>query len=137
MDQLIDRLRSREGFRLTAQRRAVADALSGEHVHLSAEEVHERAQRMLPEISLATVYNTLHELVALGEIEEHGFDGRTRRYDPNVGEAHHHLICDVCGTIRDVPPRRPAPSPADADGFEVRSTEVIYRGRCARCRAAA
>ena len=137
MEQLIDRLRSREGFRLTAQRRAVAEALSGDHVHLSAEEVHQRARRVLPEISLATVYNTLHELVALGEVDEHGFDGRTRRYDPNVGEAHHHLICDVCGTIRDVPPRGAVPGPAHADGFEVRSTEVTYRGRCASCRSAA
>lgn len=131
--QLTERLRARPGFRMTAQRRVVAEALSGEHVHLTAEEVHERARASLPEISLATVYNTLHELVALGEIHEHGFDGRTRRYDPNVGEAHHHLICDECGEIRDVEPVGAPPLPAD-DGFEIRSTDVIHRGRCARCR---
>ena len=130
---LIERLRARPGFRMTAQRRVVAEALSGEHVHLTAEQVHERARAVLPEISLATVYNTLNELVALGEVHEHGFDGRTRRYDPNVGEAHHHLICDSCGTIRDVAASGAAPAPAAAEGFEIRATEVVHRGRCARC----
>jgi Fe2+ or Zn2+ uptake regulation protein len=136
MDQLIDRLRARAGFRMTAQRRAVAEALSGSHVHLSAEEVHERARRALPEISLATVYNTLHELVALGEVDEHGFDGRTRRYDPNVGQVHHHLVCEGCGAIRDVEPGAEVPHPPDLGGFEVLSTEVTHRGRCADCRTA-
>ena len=134
MEQLIERLRSRPGFRMTAQRRVVAEALSGEHVHLTADEVHERARAVLPEISLATVYNTLNELVALGEVQEHGFDGRTRRYDPNIGEAHHHLICEGCGEIRDVPAGGAAPLPALDEGFEVRATEVVHRGRCARCR---
>lgn len=133
---LVERLRARPGFRMTAQRRVVAEALSGEHVHLTADEVHERARAVLPEISLATVYNTLNELVALGEVHEHGFDGRTRRYDPNIGEAHHHLICDDCGTIRDVAASGAAPAPTAADGFQVRSTEVVHRGRCARCIAA-
>ena len=42
----------------------------GEHVHLSAEQVHGRSPTVLPEVSLATVYNTLNELVAMGEISE-------------------------------------------------------------------
>ncbi len=41
---LLERLR-RRGWRLTAQRRVVAEALAGEHVHLTAEEVYERAAR--------------------------------------------------------------------------------------------
>ena len=121
---------------MSAQRRAVAEALSGSHVHLSAEEVHHRARATVPEISLATVYNTLHELVALGEIDEHGFDGRTRRYDPNVAAAHHHLVCEVCGAIRDVAPAGEVPPLDDGHGFEVTSAEVTYRGRCSACREA-
>ena len=48
----------------------MAEVLAGEHVHLRADAVYTRAQRLLPEISLATVYNTLNELVDMGEVLE-------------------------------------------------------------------
>ena len=54
------------------------------------------------------VYNALNELREMGEILEIGLDGRVRRYDPNVSEAHHHLVCERCGAIRDVWPRSQA-----------------------------
>lgn len=43
MTPLIDRLRQR-GWRMTAQRRVIAEAMTGEHVHLAADEVLERAR---------------------------------------------------------------------------------------------
>ena len=69
ISELVQRLRDR-AWRLTVQRRVVAEVLAGEHVHLTAEAVYSRAQRLLPEISLATVYNTLNELVDMGEVLE-------------------------------------------------------------------
>ena len=58
----------------------------------------------LPEIARATVYNTLGELVSLGEVIEVSTDGRAKRYDPNAHHPHQHLVCSQCGTIRDVHP---------------------------------
>jgi hypothetical protein len=55
---LLERLRRRR-LRLTAQRRVIAEALEGAHVHLTADEVFERAVARLPEISRATVYSEL------------------------------------------------------------------------------
>ena len=52
------------------QRRVIAEAMGGDHVHLTAERVLERARRRLPEVSLATVYNTLNELVSMGEVQQ-------------------------------------------------------------------
>ena len=66
---LFDRFRDL-GWRLSPQRRVVAEVLVGDHVHLTAEQVHERARERLPEISRATVYNTLNEIVAMGEVAE-------------------------------------------------------------------
>lgn len=103
MSDLLTRLRE-QGWRLTAQRRVVAEVLDGEHVHLTADEVHARAVDLLPEISRATVYNTLGELVSLGEVLEVSTDGRAKRYDPNAHHSHQHLVCSSCGTIRDVHP---------------------------------
>lgn len=103
MSDLLERLRGR-GWRLTAQRRVVAEVLDGDHVHYTADEVHALAADRLPEISRATVYNTLGELVSLGEVIEVSTDGRAKRYDPNAHRAHQHLVCARCGTIRDVHP---------------------------------
>ncbi|MFD8591634.1 Fur family transcriptional regulator [Streptomyces sp. NPDC059637] len=138
MSDLLERLRER-GWRLTAQRRVVAEVLNGDHVHLTADEVHARAADRLPEISRATVYNTLGELVSLGEIIEVSTDGRAKRYDPNAHRPHHHLVCSRCGTIRDV---RPGGNPLDdlpageRFGFTVSDVEVTYRGVCPKCAAA-
>ena len=135
MSDLLERLRQR-GWRLTPQRRVVAEVLHGSHVHLTADEVLTRAQQRLPEVSRATVYNTLGDLVALGEVHEMSFDGRTKRYDPNVEGPHHHLVCDGCGTAWDVlhdvlAPDLPA---AERHGVEVRDATVTYRGLCETCR---
>jgi Fur family ferric uptake transcriptional regulator len=108
---LIERLRRRTAWRLTAQRRVVAEAFDGEHVHLTAEEVLARARRRMPEISLAPVYNTLNELVALGEIKPVRTGRGRPRYDPNTAQRHDHLVCLACGAIHDVYPRRRAALP--------------------------
>ena len=50
------------GFRLTRQRREVYDALLETRDHPSAVQVFSRVQKRMPTISLATVYNCLHEL---------------------------------------------------------------------------
>ncbi|MEV0123671.1 Fur family transcriptional regulator [Streptomyces sp. NPDC050703] len=135
MSDLLERLRSR-GWRMTAQRRAVAEVLDGEHVHLTADEVLARAAARLPEISRATVYNTLGELVALGEVNEVATAGRAMRYDPNAHRPHQHLACTGCGTIRDVHPTGdPLAALPDTErfGYRVSGAEITYWGLCPDC----
>lgn len=135
MSDLLERLRGR-GWRVTSQRRVVAEVLDGDHVHLTADEVLARAVERLPEISRATVYNTLGELVSLGEVVEVSTDGRAKRYDPNAHRPHQHLVCSGCGTIRDVHPTGDplADLPAEERfGFTVAEAEVTYRGLCPSC----
>jgi Fur family ferric uptake transcriptional regulator len=132
---LLERLRQRTDLRLTTQRRVIAETLSGEHVHLTADEVLQRARRALPELSVATVYNTLNELVALGELRvvETG-QGRVR-YDPNADRPHDHLICIECGQIHDVHGQGEVRLPrAQQFGHRIVGRETIFRGYCARCR---
>jgi Fur family ferric uptake transcriptional regulator len=138
MSDLLQRLRDR-GWRLTAQRRVVAEVLDGEHVHYTADEVHARAAERLPEISRATVYNTLGELVSIGEVIEVSTDGRAKRYDPNAHHSHQHLVCSRCGVIRDV---RPSGDPlallpeGERYGFALSEATVTYRGLCPSCASA-
>jgi Fe2+ or Zn2+ uptake regulation protein len=107
----------------------------GDHVHLTAEQVHDLARERLPEISRATVYNTLNELVAMGELLVVDVVDGPKRYDPNVAVSHDHLVCDRCHAIRDVPREAPPPPLPEeaAGGFLVTGTEVTYRGLCPRC----
>jgi Fur family ferric uptake transcriptional regulator len=139
ISELVQRLRDR-GWRLTAQRRVVSEVLAGEHIHLTADEVYTRAQRLLPEISLATVYNTLNELVDMGEVLEISTADAPKRYDPNTTVSHHHLYCVGCGTLRDVNPRgtdRLSLPTTEQHGFEMLDVDIVFRGRCPDCRMAA
>lgn len=121
---------------MTSQRRVVAEVLAGDHVHLTADEVHARAVARLPEIARATVYNTLGELVALGEVVELSTDGRAKRYDPNAHRPHQHLVCSDCGIIRDVHPTGDPLAvlpPGERFGFSVSKADVTYWGLCPAC----
>lgn len=136
MEPLVTRLRDR-GWRLTAQRRIIAEVMTGEHVHLAADEVFERSRAILPEVSLATVYNTLGELVAMGELLEVAHADGRKRYDPNVTDRHHHLVCVDCGRMLDVHVDDPRLPGDEHHGFELLGVEVTFRARCPDCVATA
>jgi len=132
---LLERLRARR-WRLTPQRRVIAEVLRGDHVHLTAEEVLARARKRLPEVSLATVYNTLNELVSMGEVQQVDAGGRPTRYDPNTEDGHHHLVCLKCGDLRDVHPRGldalELPR-SQRFGYRIVNREVLFQGYCSDC----
>jgi Fur family ferric uptake transcriptional regulator len=119
-----------------ASRRVVAEVLAGEQVHLSAEAVYAAAHAVLPEISMATRYNTLNELVDMGEVLEISVGGGPKRYDPNTAIAHQHLVCTRCGTMRELPPKGEANLTLPADqrhGFQVVGVDIMFRGLCPAC----
>ncbi|HVB00335.1 MAG TPA: Fur family transcriptional regulator [Acidimicrobiales bacterium] len=134
MNELVERLRAR-GWRMTPQRQAIALVLEGENVHLSAEAVVTRAREAFPEISMATVYNTLNELVAMGEILEVSTGSGTKRFDSNTSRAHHHLVCTSCGELHDVHADFDGPTlkAREQHGFFVTGFNVVFNGLCPSC----
>jgi len=134
VDDLTERFRAR-GLRVTPQRQAIFRLLHGDATHPTVEALHERACAVMPTISLKTVYQTVHDLEAMGEVELIHLGTGSVRVDPNVESAHHHLICTVCGRVRDVlvdvrDLRLPA---RDQRGFTVSDVEVHFRGVCEDC----
>ena len=124
------------GRKVTAQRQCIFRVLQGDVTHPTAESVYEAARREVPTISLKTVYQTLHELAALGEVTALDLGTGTTRFDPNVEDVHHHLVCNRCGKVRDLHAdfgHLSVPA-GDEDGFEVGAAEVVFRGTCAECR---
>ena len=130
--ELTDRFRS-EGLKVTPQRQAVFQVLYDNHVHPTAEAVHAEILRELPMVSLRTVYQTLNDLTAMGELGHIHVGTGSTRFDPNV-EPHHHLVCDACGRVVDVAADPEVAIPAGRhDGFTVTRTEIVFRGLCATC----
>ena len=135
-DELTELFRA-DGRRATPQRQGIFRALHGNDGHPTAEAVHALVVREMPTVSLRTVYAALHDLAAMGEINELDLGTGSVRFDPNVA-SHHHLVCDRCGRVHDVEPLATSirlPEGLD-HGFEVLGTEIVFRGRCAQCRTA-
>lgn len=133
--ELLQRVRAR-GWRITPQRRAVVTVLERGARHVSAEEVHEASRSIVPEISLATVYNVLTDLVARGEIAEVRLGRGAALFDVNV-TPHYHCVCDSCGRIADVA-MADRECCLDLPGLAAsccvaHSVEVIFHGYCSGC----
>ncbi len=133
-DALTDLFRA-NGRKITAQRQCIFRALEGDVTHPSAEKVYEKVRTQMPNVSLKTVYQTLHDLSELGQITALDLGTGAARFDPNVEATHHHVVCRGCGKVRDVDadfPNLKVPSGA-APGFNVLSAEVVFRGLCDEC----
>lgn len=135
--ELTDRFRS-EGRKLTPQRQAIFHVMHDNQSHPTAEAVHAHVVAELPMVSLRTVYQTLNDLTAMGEIGQVDLGTGSARFDPNV-DAHHHLVCEQCGQVEDLHVHFPQVEVPEgrASGFQVTHTEIVFRGRCAPCTTAA
>ena len=131
------------GLKLTPQRMAIVKELASDETHPTAQEIFERLKPGLPTMSFATVYNTLGALSSAGLCEAMSLSPGSGRFDPNM-TPHHHVVCDVCGAVRDVPAGAAVAEGAlessaaravsqVAPGFDLRSVERIFRGVCAAC----
>ncbi len=124
----------RDGRKVTPQRQCIFEILYASPGHSTAETIYGIAKGRMPTISLKTVYETLHSLAALGQIQQLDLGTRSTRFDPNVHH-HHHLVCSGCGRIEDVnlDLGPPSLSPAERHGFVLGRPEVIFRGLCPKC----
>ena len=136
-DELTSVFRAR-GLKVTPQRQAVFAALYGNPSHPTAEAIHETVSAAMPTISLRTVYQTLNDLAEMGEIGHVDLGIGAARFDPNL-EPHHHVVCTSCGVVRDVDGGVASVTVTDhvAEDFAVASTDIVFRGLCAACAAAA
>jgi Fur family peroxide stress response transcriptional regulator len=134
LEMLIDLFRQ-SGRKITPQRRAILELLAQEDTHPSAEEIYQRLAATMPDMSRATVYNTLHELVALGALAEvQDLSENRLRYDTNVG-VHHHLFCTRCHALVDVAHDFEILhlTPEEAAGYQILKHQVTFYGICPEC----
>lgn len=122
------------GRRVTPQRRAIIRALLENHAHPTAEQVLTHVRDVMPDLSPATVYNTLHELVEMGTLRELDLGLGERHYEVSTTN-HAHLVCLACGRVEDVTYTSHALAlvPERIHGFQVIDQSVVFRGYCPDC----
>jgi Fe2+ or Zn2+ uptake regulation protein len=128
------------GLRVTAPRLAVLTALSEGAPHASVDAVVGAVRERLGDGSAQTVYNVLRTFTEVGLVRRIEPAGRPGLYELRVGDNHHHVVCRGCGAIADVACAvgdTPCLKAADDQGFEIVEAEVIYWGRCPRCKSGA
>lgn len=120
---------------LTRQRQTVLDVIRSADEHLTANEVFANAKTKMPEISFATVYNSLRFLKDSGMIAEIQFGNGASRFD-RMTSRHDHAICTRCGRLADIEMEHPeelVDRAAAYSNFRPESLEFTLRGICPNC----
>jgi len=124
--------------RSTRQLGAVYDVLATSFDHPTADQVFQRVRRVLPRVSLGTVYRNLEKLRDEGRLRVVRLEGGQAHYDA-MTDVHDHFVCESCGAVVDLPDRSPALdlAPLHAAGYEVHWQTTALYGVCNRCASTA
>jgi Fur family iron response transcriptional regulator len=116
-------------LRPTRQRLSLARLLFGNgDRHITAEQLHSEARAAAIPVSLATVYNTLHQFTQAGLLREVVVEPGRSYFDTNTTD-HHHFFCESTGALDDIPAGnlvvRGLPRPPK--GTAIRRVDIIVR----------
>ena len=121
--------------RRSRQRKVILDVLKRTKAHPSAECVYREAKKVIPNISLGTVYRNLKLLQSVGEVSEISCEGDEGRFDGNP-HLHYHITCRQCGKIKDVEDillNNIEKKVAAVTGFKIVNHCVGFQGICPEC----
>jgi len=125
------------GYRSGAARREVVELLAAEACAVTALEI----DRRLDSVGRASVYRTLDQLERLHLVHRVEIGGDAAGYERvDSSQHHHHLVCEECGRLSpfaDPSLERAIEAVSRAAEFEVSAYDVVLRGRCPDCKAAA
>lgn len=136
-EELAELLRG-ASLRVTRPRMAVLAAVH-EHPHAATQSIIGLVRGNLGGVSQQTVYDVLRALTGAGLLRCIQPPGSVARYELQLGDNHHHVVCRSCGAIADVAcavGEAPCLSASEHHGFVIDEAEVAYRGLCARCSTA-
>lgn len=117
------------GLRPTKQRVALAELLfDGPHRHVSAEQLHAETANAKIGVSLATVYNTLHQFREAGLLREISVDASRSYFDTDTSD-HHHFYVENEQRVIDIPTSgiKIDGLPDAPQGMEITHVDVVVR----------
>jgi Fur family transcriptional regulator, ferric uptake regulator len=133
---------ARAGYRSSAPRAAVVDALAELGCSVTARQIADRLNQGGRAIGLASVYRALELLEGMGLVQRIDLGEGVARYEPahRSGEHHHHLVCDNCGSVtafEDADLERAIERLSRRVDFAIDAHDVTLRGECPVCHSAA
>jgi Fur family ferric uptake transcriptional regulator len=123
-------------LRVTRPRLAVLAAVH-DHPHADTDSIIGMVRQDLGSVSHQAVYDVLRALTAAGLVRCLQPKGSVARYEPSVGDNHHHVVCRSCGAIADVDcavGSAPCLTPEESR-YAIDEAEVIFWGLCPTCDA--
>lgn len=120
-------------MKYSRQRELVREAVLHSDCHPTADDIYHQVRLKEPNVSLATVYRNLHQLVEHGMIRRIVIPGDSDRFDRRLA-AHEHMICTACGRVVDVffdqPPLRLL---GQATDVPLTAYDLVLYGLCPHC----
>ena len=117
-------------MRSSKQRDLVLSIINSQDDHLSVEEIYNIARRIMPKISLGTVYRDINQLVLSKKINKIDTKDGVARYD-NVLIKHHYFICEKCGKIDDI--YQDFELSINMLNHKVLDYDIYFKGICSDC----
>ncbi|BHH86065.1 Fur family transcriptional regulator [Desulforhopalus sp. 52FAK] len=122
-------------LRMTNQREMILRELVKNKQHLTADELYDIVKKVMPRISLATVYRNLEILSEAGIIGKLEISGRQKRFDYDP-EDHDHIYCAVCHRVDNLNIERNGDEKrkmASVEGYTVTGYRLEIIGICESC----
>lgn len=122
------------GLRPTRQRVALAELLfAGDHRHVSAEQLHAEALGAHVNVSLATIYNSLHQFREAGLLREVAVDASRSYFDTDTSD-HHHFYLEDEQRVIDIPSSSIVIQnlPEPPKGMDITHVDVVVRVKKSR-----
>lgn len=119
--------------RQTRQRQVIEAILKQADFPLLPKELLSKAQTLLPQLGIATVFRTLKKMVAEGEATVVCLPGDSPRYERADLEHHHHFKCSDCESVFEI---NGCPGHLEQllpQGFQLTNHDITLFGRCANC----
>ncbi len=123
------------GLAVTHQRQVIWETLMSLEGHPSPEEVYDHVRKLIPSISLATIYKNVRTFIDHGLLSEVSLHHGSARLETNM-DPHHHMVCLQCRTIEDLDETdlEPVRLKKDApEGFQIHRYSVEVHGLCSKC----
>ena len=117
-------------MRNTKQKEVILNIINNSFNHLNANGVYLEARKVIPNISLGTVYRNLNNLVDENKIIRLKMSDGIDRFDKNI--IHAHVVCMICGKIDDVMYDYIKKLPNIKD-YEVMNYDLRFIGKCKEC----
>lgn len=133
MEDVLAQLRQNR-YRITQARREIINVLT--FSPLEVKEIAECLARKRVKIDLATIYRTLERLVLLGLVSKTQFEDKTAKYELIDKQSHHHhLVCEKCGSVEDIPlnEERLMEQIKNQSEFMVFRHNLEFFGACKQC----